>query len=370
MNEESSSSEPTPGEMSSASRRDKSFVKVLADWLGGRNGETARDTLEELVEAPEEGEGSLGASERQLLGNILDLHERTISDVMVPRADIVAFKAGADLASLITLIVAEGHSRMPLYRETLDDAFGMVHVKDVLTWRGRDEDFDAAAIMRPVLFVAPSMHVLELLLEMRHKRIHMALVVDEFGGVDGLVTIEDLVEEIIGEIEDEFDEDEKPSLEKHGDGSWTVGARTPLEDLEEAMGRTLFSEEEHDEVDTLGGLAFTIAGRVPTRGELLSHEASGLEFEVLDADPRHIKRLRIRSPLARVVAGGQVHAGQLDSPGAHDDDNVWKGVDWAEDLLKDDAQPDAQPDASPDPSPDTGPDTPQADKSPKRTKQG
>jgi len=333
MNEESSSSEPTPGESTSASRRDKSFVKTLANWLGGRNGETARDALEELIEEPEEGEASLGASERQLLGNILDLHERTIADVMVPRADIVALKAGTDLAGLITLIAEEGHSRLPLYRETLDDAFGMVHVKDVLPWRGRDEDFAADAIMRPVLFVAPSMHVLELLLEMRAKRVHMALVVDEFGGVDGLVTIEDLVEEIIGEIEDEFDEDEKSSLEKHGDGSWTAGARTPLEDLETAIHQTLFSDEERDEVDTLGGLVFTIAGRVPTRGELLVHKASGLEFEVLDADPRHIKRLRIRSPLAASIEEDDIR-----------DANVWKGIDWAEDLLKDGEKDDAAPD--------------------------
>jgi CBS domain containing-hemolysin-like protein len=298
---------------------------VLADWLGGRNGETARDALEELIdESDEGGEGSLNVGERQLLGNILDLHERTISDVMVPRVDIIGFKADSDLASLIALIGAEGHSRMPLYRETLDDAFGMVHVKDVLAWRGRDENFDAAGIVRPVLFVAPSMHVLELLLEMRSKRVHMALVVDEFGGVDGLVTIEDLVEEIVGEIEDEFDEREKPSLEKHGDGSWTAGARTSLEDLEAALGRVLFSEEERDEVDTLGGLVFTIAGRVPVRGELLRHELSGLEFEVLEADMRHVKRLRIRTS---VTARGD----EAD----HRDANVWKGVEWAEALLKD-----------------------------------
>lgn len=329
MNEEASSSTPTPDETGPAGRRDKSFVKTVADWLGGRNGETARDTLGELIEETEEGEGSLGASERQLLGNILDLHERTISDVMVPRADIVALKADTSLEDLVSRIAEEGHSRMPVYTETLDDAFGMVHVKDVLAWRGRDADFAVNTIMRSVLFVAPSMHVLELLLEMRAKRVHMALVVDEFGGVDGLVTIEDLVEEIIGEIEDEFDEDEKPALEKHGDGSWTAHARTSLDDLEAAMGQNLFSEEEHDEVDTLGGLAFTIAGRVPTRGELLAHEASGLEFEVMDADPRHIKRLRIRSPLA-------LSTDEAD----HRDENVWQGVAWAEDLLKDGGAPD------------------------------
>lgn len=328
MNEETSPSESTLEESSPASRRDKSFIKVLADWLGGRNGETARDALEELIDESDGGEGSLNVGERQLLGNILDLHERTISDVMVPRVDIIAFKADCDLASLIELIREEGHSRMPLYRETLDDAFGMVHAKDVLIWRGRDEEFDAARIMRPVLFVAPSMHVLELLLEMRSKRIHMALVVDEFGGVDGLVTIEDLVEEIVGEIEDEFDEHEKPSLEKHGDGSWTAGARTPLDDLETAMDQVLFSEEERGEVDTLGGLVFTIAGRVPVRGELLRHERSGLEFEVLEVDLRHVKRLRIRSSVA-------AQADEAD----HRDANVWKGVDWAEKLLEDNDPP-------------------------------
>lgn len=328
MNEESSSSDPASGELSSNGRRDKSYLKVLADWLRGRTGETARDALEELIDEPEEGEASLGASERQLLGNILDLHGRTIADVMVPRVDVVGLKATTNLKTLIELIVEEGHSRMPLYRETLDDAFGMVHVKDVLPWRGKDKEFSAADIMRPVLFVTPSMHVLELLLEMRAKRTHMALVVDEFGGVDGLVTIEDLVEEIIGEIEDEFDEDEKSSLEKHGDGSWTAGARTPLEDLEQAMGQTLFSDEERDEVDTLGGLVFTIAGRVPTRGELLMHDLSGLEFEILDADPRFVKRLRIRSPLALSVD-------EQDDRDA----NVWKGVGWAEELLKDDMPP-------------------------------
>jgi len=267
----------------------------MMDWLRGRNGETARDALEELIEEPEEGEASLGADERQLLLNILELKDQTVSDVMVPRADIIAVKVDASLDDLIALIIAEAHSRMPLFRETLDDAFGMVHVKDVLAWRGRNAEFDVSTIVRPVLFVAPSMQVLELLLEMRVRRVHMALVVDEFGGVDGLVTIEDLVEEIVGEIEDEFDQDEKPALEKRADGTWDAGARTPLEDLETALGCKLFSEDEHDEIDTLGGLVFSIGGRVPSRGELLTHE-SGLEFEVLDVDPRRIKRLRVRAP--------------------------------------------------------------------------
>jgi len=311
MNEESSSSKPDrfeltedvdtlnandPAESAQDGRRDKSPIKSMLDWLRGRNGETARDVLEDLIEEPEEGEASLGADERQLLLNILELKDQTVADVMIPRADIIAVKIDAPLNVLIGLIAEEAHSRMPLYRETLDDAFGIVHVKDLLVWRGREEEFNASSIVRPVLFVAPSMQVLELLLEMRAKRVHMALVVDEFGGIDGLVTIEDLVEEIVGEIEDEFDEAEKPVLEKRADGSWSAGARAPLESLETALSMVLFSEEEHDEIDTLGGLVFSIAGRVPSRGELLTH-SSGLEFEVLDVDPRRIKRLRIRAPM-------------------------------------------------------------------------
>lgn len=295
MNDEDSSIKPATDQNGSAGRREKSPFKSMIDWLSGRNGETARDALEELIEESEDGEASLGADERQLLLNILELKDQTIADVMVPRADIVPIKADASLEEAIEIVTEEAHSRMPLYRETLDDAFGMVHVKDLLAWRGRDVEFTPANIVRPVLFVAPSMQVLELLLEMRAKRVHMALVVDEFGGVDGLVTIEDLVEEIVGEIEDEFDQDEKPMLERRADGTWDAGARTALEDLETILSTELFSEDERDEIDTLGGLVFSIAGRVPSRGELLSH-ASGLEFEVLDVDPRRIKRLRVRVP--------------------------------------------------------------------------
>jgi len=303
VNDEISSTEL---EQNGQAQHDRSFVKLLGDWLRARNGETARDALEDLIDEPEHGEASLGVNERQLLGNILDLQDQTISDVMVPRADIIAAKTSTSLKSLVQVIADEGHSRVPLYKETLDDAYAMVHVKDILTWRGKDDGFDVSEIARPVLFVAPSMHVLELLLEMRAKRVHMAFVVDEYGGVDGLVTIEDLVEEIVGEIEDEFDSGEKPTLDKCADGSWVAGARTPLEDVAVVLGTDYFNTEEYDDIDTLGGLVASIAGRVPTRGELLEH-ASGLEIEVLDADPRRVKRLRVR-----VVSG----LDQLDAPHA------------------------------------------------------
>jgi CBS domain containing-hemolysin-like protein len=198
------------------------------------------------------------------------------------------------LPEVIELMTKMGHSRLPVYRETLDDAIGMVHIKDVLAWRGEDAAFRLAKIMRRVLFVAPSMEVLELLLEMRAKRSHMALVVDEFGGVDGLLTIEDVVEEIVGEIEDEHDRDLEPNLVLRADGTIDVDARAPVEVLEEKFGHKL-SDEEREEIDTLGGLVVSLAGRVPIRGELIAHP-SGVEFEVLEADPRRIRRLRFRCP--------------------------------------------------------------------------
>ena len=250
---------------SGGGRSDPSIGKVVRAALHRmgliRSDEPAvRDALDELIEeAGNENEEPLGQDERTLLANILSVRDRAVEDVMVPRADIVAVDSESSLAEVIDVITSSGHSRLPVYRETLDDAIGMVHIKDVLAWRGRDSQFQLSKLLRRVLFVAPSMQVLHLLLEMRASRTHMALVVDEFGGVDGLITIEDLVEEIVGHL-----------------------------------GRIL-SEEERDEIDTLGGLVVSLAGRVPVRGELIRHPA-GLEFEVLEADPRRIIRVKVRHP--------------------------------------------------------------------------
>jgi len=259
--------------------------------LSGSNG-SARDTLDELIDEREESELPLDPDERLLVANILELRNLTIYDVMVPRADIVAIPVSASLQEVIEVATREGHSRLPIYTETLDDAQGMVHIKDVVGWRGRDAEFKLKDVERKLLFVAPSMRVLELLLEMRVKRSHMALVVDEFGGVDGLVTIEDLVEEIVGEIDDEHDNDDEPKMERRRDGSWVADARIELETFEERIGQT-FSNDDHEDIDTLGGLVFSIAGRVPIRGEIIT-QPDGLEFEILDADPRRIHRVRIR----------------------------------------------------------------------------
>lgn len=295
MNDHPSSPKPRDN----GAENETSLFSGLLGWIrgvgGDRNGEdSVRDALEELIEEREEAEVPIDEDERILLANILELRGRTIHDVMVPRADIAAVSRDSSLSELIDLLTKESHSRLPVYGETLDDAAGMVHIKDVLAWRGRDEDFSLSKIQRKILFVSPSMQVLELLLEMRAERSHMALVVDEFGGVDGLVTIEDLVEEIVGEIEDEHDLDDNPKMTSHPDGSFTADARVTIDTLEEMTG-TKVTKGNSEDIDTLGGLVFSIAGRVPIRGELVRH-SSGLEFEVLDADPRRIKSLRVLKP--------------------------------------------------------------------------
>jgi CBS domain containing-hemolysin-like protein len=192
-------------------------------------------------------------------------------------------------------MVEQGHSRVPVYRETLDNVIGFVHVKDLLGPATERRTIKLSLMLRKVLFVAPSVPILDLLVQMRQARTHIAMVVDEFGGIDGLVTIEDLIEEIVGEIEDEHDVADGPRLAERADGTLIADARTPIEVLEERQGIQLRSNGEQEEVDTLGGLVSGLAGRVPKRGEIIAHP-SGIEFEVLDADPRKIKRLRVRCP--------------------------------------------------------------------------
>jgi len=262
----------------------------------GSGEESVRDALDELIEEREDAELPISADERLLLANILELRDRSVHDVMVPRVDIVGIDQDASLAEVIDVITREGHSRLPVYKNDMDDSVGFIHAKDVLACRGKEEDFQTAKILRKILFVSPAMQVLELLLEMRVRRSHMALVVDEYGGIDGLVTIEDLVEEIVGEIEDEHDTSSEPQMTRTVNGSYVADARVTIEMLEEELGQIL-SEDEREDLDTLGGLVFALAGHVPVRGELI-HHPSGVEFEVLDADPRRIKRLRLarRSP--------------------------------------------------------------------------
>lgn len=284
------------------SRNGSSLATSLADWWRGlrrnRAGENAlREAIDELIEEHDASEIPMEKQERILLENITQLHDRTVCDVLVPRADIIALEVSAQFSEVIETLVREGHSRMPVFRETLDDAIGMVHIKDLLPFIEHRTEFDLSRIVRRVLFVPPSMRVLELLLEMRVTRCHMALVVDEFGGIDGLVSIEDLVEEIVGEIEDEHDHRGEISLIRSSENVYQADARIDLKEFEKEIGEFL-NEDERRDIDTLGGLVFALAGHVPSRGELITHPA-GVEFEVLDADPRRIRRVRVRHIISK-----------------------------------------------------------------------
>jgi CBS domain containing-hemolysin-like protein len=262
-----------------------------------------RETIDALVATAASELGTpITPQERVLIANVLKGHGRNAADVMVPRVDIVALDVDQPFAEVVKCMVEHGHSRVPVYRETLDDVIGFVHVKDVLGPVADRRPARLERLLRKVLFVAPSVPILDLLVQMRQVRTHIAMVIDEFGGIDGLVTIEDLIEEIVGEIEDEHDVHVAPVLIERPDGSIIADARIPIEALEEQHGTRLRLAGEQEAVDTLGGLVFTLAGRVPKRGEVIAHP-DGIEFEVLDADPRRIKRLRVRG--LRPANGGK-----------------------------------------------------------------
>jgi magnesium and cobalt transporter len=288
-----------------------SLIARLRHLLGGRQPEhSLRESIAELVqeaaEAQEEpGEPpELDRQERALIANILRLRETTADDVMVPRADIVAMRVDVTLEQALEQIRTEGHSRLPVYREQLDDIVGMVHIKDVFAYVGRPEAFRLEAILRRPLLVAPQMPVLDLLLQMRQQRMHLALVIDEYGGVDGLVTIEDLVETIVGDISDEHDEVKAAMVVERADGALDINARLPVEEFETRVGPVLSEDERDADIDTVGGLVFTLAGRVPAKGEVISHP-SGIEFRVLDADPRRIRRVRVRRASEQAAAAAE-----------------------------------------------------------------
>tara|TARA_B100000674_G_scaffold3843_3_gene3178 strand:- start:3654 stop:4637 length:984 start_codon:yes stop_codon:yes gene_type:complete len=289
---------PRTGEDTNQDAENGSLWDNVASALGfkrgkSRNGEASlSDTLEELAERTEQDEEPVSLHERSLFENIIALRDMTAEDVMIPRADIVAVAKTIILDDLVEVMVKKAHSRLPVYGDTLDDIAGMVHIKDVLGCVAAGREFSLQSLLRRVLFVSPAIRVLDLLSEMRLSRTHMALVVDEFGGIDGLITIEDLVEEIVGEIDDEHDIDQTPKLIRLSDGCYIADARFEVEDLEEKLSFGLLDEDEDEDIDTLGGLVFSLAGRVPARGELIEHP-SGIQFEVLDADPRRIRRLRI-----------------------------------------------------------------------------
>jgi CBS domain containing-hemolysin-like protein len=262
--------------------------------LGPEQEGSLRRTLEEILEETEGGEDRrLSEEERALVQRALSFGELEVADIMVPRSDIKAVPVEASLAEVVAAMRAAGHSRLLVYRDTLDEVIGIVHLKDLLDYWGDGAAFALERIVRQVPVVPPSMRVLELLLELRTSRQHLAVVVDEFGGTDGLVTLEDVVSELLGEIADERAAQQTPQLVERSDGSLEVDGRLDLEELEERLGLRLLGEDERDEADTVAGLIFALVDRVPARGEVVEHP-SGVRFEVLDADPRRIKRVCVR----------------------------------------------------------------------------
>ncbi len=277
----------------------RTFWSGLRNLLfGDENAATLRDEIEEAIEN-REGEsprvGDLSNVERQMLRNILHFGEKTVGDVAVRRADIIAVPATITFEGLIAAFAEAGHSRLPVYEDSLDTVIGMIHVKDVFTLQVTDAEppEDIRQLVRTPLYVPESMGVLDLLARMRAERVHLAIVVDEFGGTEGLLTIEDVVEEIVGDIEDEHDEELPGLLIPLDDGVWEADARAELDDVAEAVDARLGIVEE--DVETLGGLAFVLAGRIPRPGEILEHP-SGWKLEVTEGDTRRVTRLRLHAP--------------------------------------------------------------------------
>jgi CBS domain containing-hemolysin-like protein len=272
--------------------------------FGEESEPTLRGQIEDAIEEAEDSRpvaGDLSPSERQMLRNLLHFGDQTAGDIAVTRGDIIAVPSEISFDNLVRAFADAGHSRLPVYGESLDEVVGMVHIKDVFIANfDASKDRTMSSLMREPLFVPESMGVIELLARMRAQRTHLAIVVDEFGGTEGLVTIEDVVEEIVGEIEDEHDEAEAGMLTMLDDGLWEADARVELEELAEAVDRRLSSEE--DEVDTLGGLIFLLAGHIPAKGECVTHP-SGWKLEAVDSDPRRIIRVRLHAPETATRAG-------------------------------------------------------------------
>jgi CBS domain containing-hemolysin-like protein len=289
-------------------------IRTLFGWKPG----SVRDDLQVVLDTSTPDEVGFSAVERAMLRNILSLHERRIADVMIHRADIVAVKHDIPLGELMSLFESAAHSRLVVYNETLDDPEGIVHIRDLLAFmtaraarpKGKTQSkkppaagldlravdlalpLSKANIIRKLLFVPPSMRAIDLLAQMQASRIHLALVVDEYGGTDGLVSIEDIVEQIVGEIDDEHDSDEPPAIVRQADNSFIADARASLDDVRSVIGEEFVTGEAGEEVETLGGFLVTHVGRLPVRGEVISGPGN-FEIEVLDADPRRVKRLRI-----------------------------------------------------------------------------
>lgn len=298
---------PAPAQRDPSQSKKNEGEKGLATWVRNllpfhkKNKEDQDDSLleaiEELIEEEDDdGDHSAVAShERRLITNILKLRDLSVVDVMVPRADVVAIDISAPKEELFELLAQKPHSRIPVYKGDLDNIVGIINMKDLVITLANNMTFEMKDVVRETLFVSPAMRVMDLMLQMRQSRVHVAFIVDEFGGVDGLITINDLIEAVVGQIDDEFDFSITPQLIERPDGSIIADGRYPISEFESKYSNVFSEDEEHDEIDTLGGLVAHLAGHVPSRGEVARHEASGIEFDVIDADPRRVIRVRLRN---------------------------------------------------------------------------
>lgn len=299
-----------PDDQRRESAEDTSWFERLLATFGLGEEPDLRELIEDALARSKS--DTLSGQERMMLRRILRFGKLTVEDVMVPRADIIAVDDSTTIDQLMRVFRQAEHSRLPVFHETLDDPRGMIHIRDLMSWitaqaesasgDGLDlgkvdlrRSVASINIMRELLYVPGSMTALDLLLKMQTTRLHLAFVVDEYGGTDGLVSIEDLIEEVVGDIADEHDVEDEPLILSDPRLGLVADARLPIEQLEQRLALELVSEELEEDIDTLGGLVFSLAGRVPARGELVRHP-SGVEFEVLEADPRRIKRLRIHVP--------------------------------------------------------------------------
>lgn len=291
-----------------------SLFRPIIDLVAKARGLKLRESLEDVIENDDQNQNAFSPEEKSMIRNILEFSDVNVEDIMVPRADIVAADLTTSISEILIIFSNAGFSRCPIYEGNLDKPMGMLHFKDMMNWlvtHSNDDDKNEGKkpsnlnqlrsdrpigelnIIRDLLYVPHSMLASDLLLNMQKRRIHMALVIDEYGGTDGLLTIEDLVEEIVGEIEDEHDEDvDIPTLEEIDGRNFNADARLPVEELEQRLKVDFLSDDRDEDVDTLGGLVFSLAGRIPIRGELINH-SSGTIFEILDADSRRIKRVKI-----------------------------------------------------------------------------
>ena len=273
-----------------------SLISNIKSIFFSSNKENIKDVLEDIIEDNGNSVESIDDGTKKIFKNIIQLNDKCIEDVMIPRADIDAVPSSIKINQLITFINKTKHSRIPVYDENLDKVIGMVHIRDLFekinkTTKVKRDIKISKSIVRKILFSSPSMRILDLLLKMRSEQIHMSIVVDEFGGTNGLVTIEDLVEEIVGEIKDEHDFEEIDIIKKISKKTYEVSARVTVDEFEKKLG-VFFESVDKEDIDTVGGLVFNLIGKIPSRGQVIGHK-SGLEFTILDADTRKIKRLLV-----------------------------------------------------------------------------